>query len=166
MKPHLALLVVLLGIGVLTLIAPAASAQGVQTGIISGVVADPEGLPVPGASVTVTSPALQGARTTVTDEIGAYIIRGLPPGTYTVRFELAGAKPVEQEVDVPLGGVAKLDPTFRLAALQEAVTVTANVTPAPLAVTQTSTNISADQVNVLPIGRRPFEIAVRCRSFS
>src|SRR5687767_736395 len=60
-------------------LAPAAEAQGLQTGILSGVVQDPDGLPVPGATVTASSPALQGERSTVTDAIGAYIIRGLPP---------------------------------------------------------------------------------------
>ena len=37
-----------------------AHAQGVQTGTIRGVVHDEQGLAVPGVTVTVTSPALQG----------------------------------------------------------------------------------------------------------
>jgi len=49
-----------------------ALAQGVQTGIIRGVVKDQQGLAVPGATVTATSPALQGARTTVSDTAGLY----------------------------------------------------------------------------------------------
>ena len=136
-----------------------ANAQGLQTGILSGIVQDPDGLPVPGATVTAASPALQGARTTVTDEIGAYIIRGLPPGTYVVRFELPGTATIEQTVDVPLGGVAKVDPTLQLAGVQETVTVTADVTPPALATTQNSSNLRAELLNTLPVGRRPFEIA-------
>ena len=50
--------------------------QGVQiqTGVLSGAVHDPQHLPLPGATVTATSPALQGERTVVTDAIDAYII--------------------------------------------------------------------------------------------
>ena len=150
-------LALMLALGVAS--APSMNAQGLQTGILSGVVQDPDGLPVPGATVTATSPALQGERTTVTDAIGAYIIRGLPPGTYVVRFELPGTATVEQTVDVPLGGVAKVDPTLRLAGVQETVTVTADVTPPALATTQNSTNLRAELLNTLPVGRRPFEIA-------
>lgn len=151
------LLGMVLAVGIV--LAPSARAQGLQTGTLSGVVKDPDNLPVPGASITVTSAALQGERTTVTDEIGAYLIRGLPPGTYTVRFELPGAATVEQAVEVPLGGVAKVDPILQLAGVQEAVIVTARVTPPPLAATQQSTNLRVELIEALPIGRRPFEIA-------
>ena len=141
------------------LAAPAAWAQGIQTGVLSGIVRDQQDLPLPGATVRATSPALQGERTAVTDAIGAYIIRGLPPGNYTVRFQFTGTSDQVQEIAVPLGGVAELDATLRLAGLQEAVQVLAESTPPALAVTQTSTNFTAEMVNVLPVGRRPFEIA-------
>jgi hypothetical protein len=135
------------------------SAQGVQTGVLTGVARDQAGLPLPGASVTVTSPALQGARSTVTDDIGVYNLRGLPPGTYRARFELSGLSPLEQTVEVPLGTTARLDATLGMNAVQEAVSVTADITPTPLASTQTSANYRADMVNVLPIGRTPALIA-------
>jgi hypothetical protein len=139
--------------------AVAAAAQGVQTGVLSGVVKDPQDLPLPGATVTATSPALQGARETVTDAIGAFIIRGLPPGQYTVRFQFTGTSDVTETVAVPLGGVAEVNATLRLAALQEAIRVSADIVPPALAATQTSTNFRAEMINALPIGRRPFEIA-------
>src|SRR5215510_8925194 len=47
-----------------------AFAQGVQTGTIRGVVRDAQDLAVPGVTVTVTSPALQGPRSVVTDSQG------------------------------------------------------------------------------------------------
>ena len=47
----------------LVLAAATASAQTNPTGTISGKVVDQAGLPVPGASVTAESPALQGTRT-------------------------------------------------------------------------------------------------------
>ena len=139
---------------------PRCAAQGLQTGILSGVVKDPEGLPLPGATVTVTSPVLQGSRTAVTDAIGAYIIRGLPPGI------VHGAVSVQRHrrrqadvVDVPLGGVAELDATLKLGGIQETVNVVADSTPPTLATTQQSANYRSELISTLPIGRRPFEIA-------
>ena len=48
------------------------SAQGVQTGSIRGTVTDQQNLAVPGVTVTIQSPALQGVRTTVSAGDGSY----------------------------------------------------------------------------------------------
>ena len=87
----------------LSSIALAAWAQGVQTGTIRGTVVDPQGLPVPGVSVTATAAVLQGPRQVVTDAIGSYSLLALPPGTYDVRFELNGFGTVTESIAVPLG---------------------------------------------------------------
>ena len=63
------------------------------TGTISGRVTDPK-LCAPGATVTLTSPALQGSRTTVTAENGDYILP--PPGVYKVSVELSGFETLEE----------------------------------------------------------------------
>jgi len=83
--------------------AASAFAQGVQTGTIRGVVRDAQGLAVPGVTVTATSPALQGPRVAVTDTTGSYTFPSLPPGIYTVKFELSGFATVEQQSTVALG---------------------------------------------------------------
>src|SRR5690348_7141970 len=80
-----------------------AYAQGVQTGTIRGVVHDEQGLAVPGVTVTVTSPALQGVRTVVTDSTGGFTMPNLPPGAYTVTYELSGFATVTQKSNVLLG---------------------------------------------------------------
>ena len=72
----------------LLLVSATAFAQG-SSGTLTGNVTT-EGAPLPGATVTVTSPALQGSRTTVTNENGAYNFPALPPGKYTVVIELEG----------------------------------------------------------------------------
>ena len=55
---------------VLVLISAEARAQGVQTGTIRGTVRDEQALAIRGVGVTATSPALPGARSTVTDARG------------------------------------------------------------------------------------------------
>src|SRR3954462_642251 len=55
-----------------------AAAQGTQSGTLSGVVKSADGSVLPGVTVTLKSPALQGERTAVPDTTGAYIFPGLP----------------------------------------------------------------------------------------
>jgi len=74
------------------------SAQTNPTGIISGKVIDPDGLAVPGATVTLESPALQGSRTAQTSTNGDYIVPFLPAGDYTVTFELTGFQRQQKQV--------------------------------------------------------------------
>ena len=62
------------------LLAGTAAAQGVQTGELRGTVSSSDGLTLPGATVTVQGPTLQGVRTVVSDENGNYVIPALPPG--------------------------------------------------------------------------------------
>ena len=68
------------------------------TGTIRGHVNDAQGLPLPGVTVSVASPNLQGTRTAVTAENGDFVITVLPSGTYTVTFELSGFQRVSQTV--------------------------------------------------------------------
>ena len=59
-----------------------AFAQGQQSGAVGGRVSSADRLPLPGATITVSSDALQGERTATTDINGIYAFPGLPPGRY------------------------------------------------------------------------------------
>src|SRR5262245_57021667 len=65
-------------------------AQGTQTGTIRGTVSSQDGNALPGVTVTITSPVLQGQRTTVSDADGHFTFSALPPGAYQVQFDLSG----------------------------------------------------------------------------
>ena len=72
------------------LVAPAVAQT---TGRVSGVVADEQGAPLPGVTVTLASPDLQGTRTEVTDAQGAFRFLGLPPAaSYEVTAQLEKVK--------------------------------------------------------------------------
>ena len=101
-------------------------AQGSQTANITGTVSGPDGTPLPGVTVTATSPVMIGERSAVSGETGEYVIRGLTPGNYTVRFNLEGMQVVEKQVVAPLGGTARVDGGMRLTGTAETITVTAD----------------------------------------
>ena len=142
----------------LALVPAAAVAQGVQTGTLTGTVKSTDGVSIADAAVVVTSPALQGERTAVTDVNGVYSLPSLPPGTYTIRFAKEGLSPAELTALVPLGATASVDTMLSVAQISETVLVE-GVTPPAVTATQTSANITANDVNVLPMGRTPYLIA-------
>jgi outer membrane receptor protein involved in Fe transport len=129
------------------------SAAQETTGIISGVVRDPQGLAVPGATVTITGS--QGSKTTVTESSGRFTVSFLTPGTYTVRSELQGFKPVErQNVVVGLGQTVDLDLRTEVGGLTENVTVAAESPVIDRTTTTIGTNIDSALLSRLPVGRR------------
>jgi hypothetical protein len=134
------------------------AAQGLQTGALTGFVRDRDGLALPGATVSIVSPALQGARTTTTDENGAYVVRGLPPGTYDVTFAFAEMKPVTEQAVVALGVTRQLDATIAIVTLAETVSVTAAM-PSTLTRHGSTANLTQGDVEMLPIGRTPSLVA-------
>ena len=127
-------------------------AQGVQTGTVRGVVQDEQGLAVPGVTVTVTSPALQGPRVVISDAAGSFVFPNLPPGTYQVKFELSGFATVTQNSVVPLGGIIQQNVTMRTAGLTETVQVVAE-SPAPIATPVVGMNIKHEEIEALATPR-------------
>ena len=105
-----------------------AAAQGQQTGTLQGTVLDTSGLALPGATVTVTSPALQGERATVTGASGDYVLRGLPPGRYDARFELSGFATVTQTLTIALGLPTEFQAKLQPAGVTESVSVVGETT--------------------------------------
>jgi hypothetical protein len=132
----------------LVLMSTGAFAQGVQTGTIRGTVKDAQDLAVPGVTVTVTSPSLQGARSTTTDTQGGYVLQNLPPGDYQVRFELSGFGTVTQRTAVPLGLTVEQNVSIRPSGVAETVNVVGE-TPAPIASPVVGANFKHDEIESL-----------------
>src|SRR5262245_12681494 len=100
MRTFTTCLVLAIGLA-LGLLAPGTSASGqTTTGALSGRVTDSQGLALPGVTVNVSSPSLQGVRSAVTSENGDYIVPQVPSGDYTVTFELSGFEKVSKSAKV------------------------------------------------------------------
>src|SRR5262249_2776666 len=136
----------------------AAFAQGVQTATIRGTVHDQQDLAVPGATITVTSPALQGTRTVVTEAQGDYTISALPPGEYTITAELSGFGTITRMATLPLGLTLEENVVLLAAGVSERVDVVAE-TPAPIATAVVGVNLKHDEIEALPNSRNIVGIA-------
>jgi hypothetical protein len=111
-----------------------------------------DGNPIPGVTVTIASPQLQGVRTDVTGSNGNYNFGALPPGDYTVTFEMESMQRTTKQVRIGVVQTARVDASMRLASVAEEITVTASA-PAVLETTEVQTNIDAKLIEDLPIGR-------------
>src|SRR6185436_14720247 len=120
-----------------------------------------DGAPLPGVTVTVTSPNLQGSRTTETTATGEFILPFLPPGNYTAKFELSGMQTMSKKVSLAAALTEKVEVTMRQEAIAESITVTAD-TPitASVETTQVSTNFKQELIEALPIARNLTSVAL------
>lgn len=133
-------------------------AQGV-TGTVTGTVKS-QGQGIPGVTVTLTSPALQGERVVTTGTNGDYVARGLTPGVYSVEFSLQGMTTVQRTATVDLGGTSKVDADLEVVTTQETIAVTGQL-PTPIATTQVGANYKSEDIDKLPVGRTLAAIAAQ-----
>jgi outer membrane receptor protein involved in Fe transport len=129
-----------------------AAAQS-TTGTIAGRIADSQGLPLPGVTVTVAGPNLQGTLTSVTTENGDYSVPRVPPGTYTVTFELSGFQQQQKTAIVALSQELTLNATLGPAALTETVNVSASAGDVLMNTALVGTNFKQDLIAMLPTTR-------------
>jgi hypothetical protein len=128
-------------------------AQSIPTATITGRVMAGE-MPLPGVTISVSSPNLQGTRTTVSSEAGDYILPLLPPGEYTVRFELAGMETISRRLTLTAARTDRLDIDLQPETLAETINVTSEApVTAPLEATQVSTNFKQEVIEKLPVAR-------------
>ncbi|HKD44889.1 MAG TPA: carboxypeptidase-like regulatory domain-containing protein, partial [Candidatus Angelobacter sp.] len=75
-----------------------------STATLRGIVLDPQGAVVSGATITVTNPSTGVTKTVNTQGDGTYRIPALPPGTYQITVDAPGfAKDVAKSVEVTVG---------------------------------------------------------------
>jgi hypothetical protein len=150
----------LIGSIALTLAAAAAEAQ-VQTGSITGVVNDQSNAVLPGVTVTLTGEKLiGGAQTQVTDSTGVYRFDRLPPGAYTVKFELQGFRTITRtDIRVSAAFVATVNAKLDVGQLSETITVAGESPTIDTRSNVQQTVLNQDLLEGVPTGRDPWSNA-------
>ena len=123
-------------------------------GRINGTVTDNTGAVLPGVTVITSSPALIQPQTTVTSETGNYRFPAVPPGVYSISFELAGFNSLKRDgIQITLGFTAQVNVELALATLQETVTVSGASPVIDTSTTRVQQNFKMDQLQSIPNGR-------------
>ena len=141
---------------------PAAAAQDATGGAIRGIVDDPHGLRIAGATVAIVNIDTGMRRFATSDTEGRFVFELLAPGDYSARSEAPGMSPqITPQIHVDVGGATELDFHLAVAGAQENITVSgaqAAVETQPSAV---STVLDERALADLPLdGRRFSDLAL------
>jgi hypothetical protein len=98
--------------------APAATAS------LRGHIADPSEALIPGATITIVTPAGTVVKSATADASGVYVVTGLAPGSYIVQSNVEGFAPfASQAIQLSAGQVKRVDISMALEVEQQSVTV-------------------------------------------
>jgi hypothetical protein len=143
------------------LIVVVCSAHAQYRASIQGVVTDPQGELVSGATVTLTNHETGQVLTTTTNDSGIYNFSGLPPSHYTLTAEKGGfKKKVLEDVGVIAEQGNAVNVQLDIGQVTDTVTVSGDSTP--LIDTETSNlqgTVTSQEIQKLPsFGRDPFQL--------
>jgi hypothetical protein len=132
----------------------------VQNGQFDGTVTDPTGAAIANAKVTVSNSATGLSLSATTNSSGAYTVKEVPPGTYTITVEASGFKRVENNaVTANAGTISRVDTKLQLGKASETVEVTGEAAAVNTEDSKLATTVSSAQINNLPLnGRNVFDL--------
>ena len=145
------------GLAVLVSMAPRAAWAVELTGQIRGQVLSDE-LAVPGATLTLSSPEMQGDRTAQSDGEGRYRFVGLPPGEYTLVITRDSFTPVTRTARVFAGQTLTVDVTIEQETGEEMV-ISFDRPVVDVTTTQTGTTLSKEVLRDIPNAGRDYQSA-------
>jgi hypothetical protein len=123
------------------------------TGTLTGRVTY-EAEPLPGVTVTLSSPALQRGATAVSNATGDFVFRGLPPGTYEVTFTLDGFTTLDYSAKISTAQTRELDVIMYPERLEEEIVVTGRYETVSSG-SQGASTVEQSTLEKLPVARTP-----------
>ncbi len=144
---------IFVGLLVVLVALPALAQQ--QYGSLAGTVVDNQQQALPGATVNLSGPFMQGVRMAITDAEGHFRFVPVPPGTgYALTFELQGFNTIEKTgIVVNLGRETQLNAEMSPSKFAETITVIAEKIVVDTSKTTVDTNVDWKLVDSLPTNR-------------
>lgn len=136
------------------------NAQVKLTGSVTGKVLDVEKNPLPGCTVTIEGPALQGTMSFVTTTEGHFRFPAVPPGAdYQCTFEMPGFNTVFRKgLIVNVGKSTNIAIILEMSTLQEEVTVVGKSPTVDVKVSKTAINYSKYFIHNIPMARDLYSV--------
>jgi hypothetical protein len=132
----------------------------VPTGTITGLITDPTGAGISGASVVVTSKETGLKRALVTSDAGEYSASALLPGIYEVTTDAKGFKHLAREATVEAGSTTSVNLVMQIGPASEQLIVQAAVPQMSYESPEISGIVTPSQIESVPLnGRSYLELA-------
>jgi hypothetical protein len=133
--------------------APLASAQNLYGGI-TGVVKDPQGGTVPGATVTIVNKDTNLTKEGTTDSDGTFTFNNVLPGPYDVKVTLQGFhESVRKDVPVSIGQIARVTVALEVGSVTETVTVVSDTQLLQTDKADVHTELKSAEIVQMPLNR-------------
>jgi hypothetical protein len=137
-------------VALLFLLPTLVSAQSVVTGGLTGIVTDPSGSVIVGATVNLKNQSTSEVLSATTGATGAYQFTLLKPGIYIVSVSQTGFKQASETVEVLLGQTAVASVKLDVGASTETVTVTEQGALLQTEDANISSNFDTNQIQNVP----------------
>jgi hypothetical protein len=135
-----------------------------QTGTIQGTIADDGGAVIPNAQITAFDQDKSVvARQATSGAVGSFVLTGLLPGTYRIRIESPGFRPLDRtDLKLDQNQVMNLGTiVLQLGQVAESITVEAAPPLIETTTAQKSYVITSRQVTEIPLNGRDFQSLIR-----
>lgn len=127
------------------------------TGTVRGLLKDPTGKSVPGASVKLMNKGTGQVLAEKTTQAGTYTFTLLPPGKYKVTAESAGFRRIVLDnITVDVAGTATVDATFELGQTSQEVTVQSEITQVNTSTSDLGRVVEEKMLTSVPLSSRNF----------
>lgn len=132
----------------------ASTAFSTEKGTLKIKVADNEGTPLPGVSVTLSSPVMMGTKAFVTDDFGEVLFVNLTPGIYQTTTTIEGfQEKITEKIEVSLDRQTRMQVVLEPTTIEETITVTAVSPAVDTTKSVIAEHLTHETVESLPIAR-------------
>src|SRR5256886_1036245 len=132
----------------------------IQNGQFTGVVMDPSGAVIPGATLTIKNLETGLTLTTISNDSGLYTAQEVPIGSYKITVEVRGFKTViKTELILNAGTIQRVDFELPIGGQVETVEVVGGATPVNTESAKLSETVGVTQIANLPLnGRNVYDL--------
>ena len=140
---------------VFMLVSATVSWAQVTTATLYGIVRDPAGAVIPGATITLTNEGTGAVKQTTTDDAGEFVFTALPVSSYTLKIEKSGFKAyVSSKIELAAAQNIRETYTLELGQVSESVNVEAGAPLLNAVSAEQRESIDRAKVTELPLSRR------------
>jgi hypothetical protein len=132
--------------------------ETMQNGAVFGTITDETGAALPGVTIDVSGPSLQGKQSTTSDGQGSYRLSNLPAGVYRIEYSIPGFRTdLRSGFTLAVGFSARVDVTMKIGAVETLVEVSGQSPIVDVSTSVVSNTFTRAALDSVPTSRSIFQ---------